>query len=162
MFLVFQGQDRWHRARRVDLQANRECALTILIGAICNVLYNRAVRRLMSLILLALFGLPLAWPAMARSRNAGLPVCCRRAGAHRCMGSMQAEQGRSVTLKAPLCSSWPLASLQARHGNAGFVVAGLRFGEAVSHPSMKVRTLARARMARDQARRMRGPPVNAG
>lgn len=44
------------------------------------------MRRLLTLVLLAAFMLPMAAPllALAQDPDAGLPVCCRRHGAHHC------------------------------------------------------------------------------
>jgi hypothetical protein len=75
------------------------------------------MRRLLSLLLLAAFGLPFVAPAFALGQEieSSLPACCRRHGAHHCMGNMAAVPGNSQTFSAR-CPAFPqpiAASLQA-------------------------------------------------
>jgi hypothetical protein len=73
------------------------------------------MRRVLSILLIALFGLtPLA--ALAGSReNARIPVCCRRRGAHHCempedaaARIVAASSGRTATVSAPSrCPLYP-------------------------------------------------------
>src|SRR5438105_5055463 len=48
--------------------------------------YNRAMRRLIAILLLLIPGLPVVSPlmAVAAGRDSALPACCRRNGAHHC------------------------------------------------------------------------------
>lgn len=48
------------------------------------------MRRILSLVLLAAFGLPAIAPALALGQDteSSLPACCRRNGTHHCMGNM--------------------------------------------------------------------------
>jgi hypothetical protein len=44
-----------------------------------------AVRRVLAVLLITLFGLLAVSPALASDPESNLPACCRRAGKHRCM-----------------------------------------------------------------------------
>ncbi len=44
-----------------------------------------AVRRVLAVLLMALFGLLAVSPALASDPESNLPACCRRAGKHHCM-----------------------------------------------------------------------------
>jgi hypothetical protein len=128
--------------------------------------YNDTVRRLLSITLLLLFSLPLISPvlALAASSDANLPACCRRNGAHHCsMNLPQADvSGHGPTFSAipQRCPAYPAIVTSVRHGELSFYKASLIFAEVVSHPSVKVQTQARARVALDRSRHKRGPPTN--
>ncbi|MGH9596895.1 MAG: hypothetical protein ACRD3K_08875, partial [Edaphobacter sp.] len=55
------------------------------------------MRRLLSIALLAVFGLPFVSPlfALTATSDANLPVCCRRNGRHHCM--MSAEERATLS-----------------------------------------------------------------
>ncbi len=121
------------------------------------------MRRLLGITLLLLFSLPLISPALAlpASSGANLPACCRRNGAHHCMGNMQqASSGPGIHLtRIPQrCPAYPAAITQVRHGDLSLHTASLISAEIVSHPSLKSQTSARARVALDRSRHKRGPP----
>ncbi len=63
------------------------------------------VRRLLALMLLAVFGLPFATTLLAMSpkRGGDTPLCCRRAGRHHCAGMDEhgTAQGSDTNLSAP-------------------------------------------------------------
>ena len=120
------------------------------------------MRRLISVTLLLLFSLPLISPAFAiQARSGGgLPACCRRNGAHHCMGNMQpAAPGTFLTATPQRCPYCPAAVTQLRHGDLALHAAPLIFAGVLSHPSVKIQTLARARVALDRSRHKRGPPA---
>jgi hypothetical protein len=48
----------------------------------------------------------------------------------------------------------------ARHGDLSCLAASLIFAEIVSHPTIKLQTQARARVALDISRQKRGPPTD--
>ena len=127
--------------------------------------YNGRVRRVLSIVLLAVFSLPLISPvlALAADSDVNLPACCRRNGAHRCVramrpvGSSSSETSVSEVLRR--CPAYPAVVTPVRHGDLSFHTASLIFAGVVSHPTVKPQTEARARVALDLSRQKRGPPA---
>src|ERR1700761_7365468 len=73
----------------------------------------QVLRRLLSILMLAVFGLPFVAPlfAMGATNEASLPACCRRNGEHRCalntagrIAEQQREWGTPAK-KCPYCPS---------------------------------------------------------
>lgn len=130
--------------------------------------FNRVLRRIVSILLLAVFGLPFALPmlTMAQDTEAGLPACCRRNGQHHCMMSMD-DRGRLVLShdpqfqapaeRCPYCPS-PVAPTHPNPLTAPTTAAAI-FGELVSHPTGFSQTEARRRISHDRANGKRGPPT---
>jgi hypothetical protein len=124
------------------------------------------VRRLFSAILLLVFSLPLISPvlALASDSDQNLPACCRRNGAHHCKGmphlAGSPHSGATLSTISPRCPSYPAVVTQVRHGDLSLHTASLIFAGIVSHPTIKLQTHARARVALDRSRRKRGPPSN--
>ena len=126
------------------------------------------MRKLVSILLLAVFGLPFALPMLAMGQNgeAGLPACCRRNGKHHCMMSMNGSgelvvihdsQFKAPAEKCPYCPSSvapaqpnPLAAPQA---------AAAIYGSLVSHPTGFAQIEAKRRISRDRSNGKRGPPT---
>jgi hypothetical protein len=122
------------------------------------------VRRLLSTVLLLLFSLPLISPVLAltASSDANLPACCRRNGAHHCTRLIHSAESSGPTL-SPIpqrCPAYPAVVTPARHGDLSCLAASLIFAEIVSHPTIKLQTQARARVALDISRQKRGPPTD--
>lgn len=123
------------------------------------------VRRALSIVLLLLFSLPLISPVLAlTASDANLPACCRRNGAHHCAKIMQPKEssgsGFSFSAIPQRCPVYPAVVIPVRHGDLTFHAPSLIFTEAVSHPSVRPQTQARARIALDLSRQKRGPPTN--
>lgn len=126
-----------------------------------------SVRRLISILLLAVFGLTFLLPvlAMGQEAEAGLPACCRRNGKHHCMTSMD-ERGKLVVshdpqFKAPAekclyCSS-SVAPAQPNPLDEP-TIAAVIFGALVSHPTGFAQTEAKRRISRECSEQKRGPP----
>jgi hypothetical protein len=131
------------------------------------------LRRLISILLLAVFGLPLISPLLAFGADGGtgLPACCRRTGKHQCAmnagerdqvaaqpGPELAQQGPEFRPPVEKCPYSP-ASVTAAHRD---IHAGSRaeLGSAVwlSQASGEAQTESMWRIARDRARGKRGPP----
>lgn len=129
------------------------------------------LRRLVAMLLLAVFGLPvvLASVAMGQGTEAGLPACCRRAGKHQCGMSMGERNAllsatpEEPVWKAPLerCPYCPASPALSAHTDLllpGAVLTGfgVAYGPAaVARPGQCCR-----RIARERARHKRGPPLN--
>ena len=124
------------------------------------------MRRLISIALLLLFSFPLISPvlALAASSDANLPACCRRNGVHHCvMKTQQTESsGPGISLSAirQRCPAYPAVITSVQHRDLWLHAVSLIFAEIVSHPSIKVQTEARARVAFDRSRQKRAPPTD--
>ena len=124
-----------------------------------------SLRRLVSITLLALLGLPFALPLLALSARseANLPACCRRNGKHHCMMSM-AERARQASRvphagtppeKCPCC---PAAIVATASGAFTASTAQAIFA-GVSSPSANItQTESKLRISLSRSRQKRGPP----
>jgi hypothetical protein len=72
------------------------------------------MRRLLSILLLAAFTLPLVAPllAFAQDPDAGLPACCRRHGQHRCT-MLDQDKDPSAHRFVAICPAWPQRAVPA-------------------------------------------------
>ena len=122
------------------------------------------MRRLLAILLLCVFGLPMATPlfAAAVDQDAGLPACCRRHGAHHCsMSGMESSghsHGTQLTALREKCPAYPAATTTIRHNDASLVAVSLVFSP---HPSRTAETFEKpvhTAAALDLARHERGPP----
>ena len=123
------------------------------------------LRKMISILLLAFFGLPFVSPLFAATAKSesNLPACCRRNGKHHCMMGMADRShvaSNKPEFRAPLkkCPFYP-ASLQAsQHSDFGLTVSSSVFGEVISHPAVYAQTESKWRIARERSRHKRGPP----
>ena len=125
-----------------------------------------AVRRLLAILLLAVFALPLCAPLFAAGGipDSALPACCRRNGKHHCMMSLAARQMllqhprqfRTPEQRCPFC---PRAVLVLAHGQP-FTPSPAQTVSVpvITHPAGRAQTLCRLRIARERTRHKRGPP----
>jgi hypothetical protein len=113
--------------------------------------------------LLLLFSFPLILPLLAitAGSEANLPACCRRNGAHHCLGKMlpATSSGTSLSAIPPRCPAFPAAITQARHNELSFPSPSFISTEIVSHPAIKPQTQARASVAFNRSHPKRGPPA---
>lgn len=123
------------------------------------------MRKLLSILLLATFALPLlaAIPALASTPESRLPACCRRGGAHHCMLSAEQiaalEQGQHFTTPRMTCPMCPRATAPAQQ-QVLFLQPSATFYAAISsHPAQFQQVEAWARVALAGARHKRGPPA---
>jgi hypothetical protein len=125
------------------------------------------MRRLLSILLLAAFGLPLLTPllAMSTASEAWLPTCCRRSGKHHCMMNT-VERGQFAShdpqFRAPVdkCPFYPASVVPSHHPNPFTASTGSSiFAAVVSHPAGTAQTESKWRISRDRSRQKRGPPV---
>jgi hypothetical protein len=126
----------------------------------------KPLRRLLSILLLAVFGLPIASPLFAQGAesDANVAVCCRRGGSHHCLSAMEMSESSSagLKLKAPMerCPYAP-ASVASVHPDL-FVpaISAAIYASVVSHPSGVAQTESKRRISSDRSRQKRGPPVS--
>ncbi len=125
------------------------------------------MRKLLSILLLAIFALPLLSPllALGTDSEAGVPICCRRNGAHHClmnMGGNGVQSSDHAHLSAPVaqCPYRP-GIVPSPHLNLlSPMTSAAIFAALVSHPSGSPQTASRRRIARDRSRLKRGPPAH--
>ena len=118
------------------------------------------MRRLLSLVLLAAFGFPLIAPVLALGQHteSSLPACCRRHGAHHCMGDMQRSPS-SAPAFSQRCPSFPQPSttpLQLRSFALLSAPQLISSQHASLHAQQPATTLRR--ITHDSALYKRGPP----
>jgi hypothetical protein len=126
-----------------------------------------ALRKLLTITLLALLGLPLAQSlfALTARSEANLPACCHRNGKHHCMMS-KAERSqlasRDPQFRAPAekCPYDP-ATVAVIHGSV-FVppTSQAIFAAVIAHPAVVAQTESKLRISRDRSRQKRGPPLS--
>lgn len=122
---------------------------------------------MLAFVLLLVLGLPSALPLFAAGQaDAGVPLCCRRAGKHHC--TMQAEAAgavrptrgvREMRAAGEACP-YRCAMLARAHVDLSYAgAASLRlYAAVVAHPAVQAQTESRWRVARERARGKRGPP----
>jgi hypothetical protein len=126
----------------------------------------RSVRRLLSILLLAVFGLPVVSPLFALSATevTRLPACCRRDGKHHCVASA-AERSNSMLRETQFggpsekCPCCPLAVAAKHNELLALPIADAVFASLGGHPSGVAQTESMRRISRDRSRQKRGPPV---
>jgi len=125
------------------------------------------LRRLLSILLLAMFGLPVVSPLFALSTMDAtrLPACCRRDGKHHCMENMAdrgnlTQSGTQFTAPAEKCPYCPSALVATHSELLAPPVASAVFASLVSHPAGVAQTESMWRISRDRSRQKRGPPVS--
>jgi hypothetical protein len=123
------------------------------------------VQRILSICLLVLFSfLPIS-PLLASKANseAGLPVCCRRNGAHHCLMSVELAKTASKNdafSAAPLrCAEFPKAVASVQRVDQLHLSSALHLAELVTLPAITRQAEVRTRVALDRTRHKRGPPA---
>jgi len=121
------------------------------------------VRRLLAILLLAVFSLPYASVLFAEEgAEASLPVCCRKNGKHHCamtqIESAGAPQGERINVVAEKCPYAPAVPPALHQSLFAAPSATGVFAELVHHPAVHEQTHAMYRISRDRSRQKRGPP----
>lgn len=121
------------------------------------------MRRLLAILLLAVFGLPYASVLFAQEgAETGLPACCRKNGKHHCaMSQLQssgAQQGERISMVAEKCPYAPAVPAAAHLSLFAAPLSAGVFAELVHHPAIHEQTHAKYRISRDRSRQKRGPP----
>ncbi len=125
------------------------------------------MRKLLSLLLLAVFSLPLLLPALALAQGpeSNLPACCRRNGAHHCMMSAQEMaallNGTRASAPRPHCPNYPIAITTLRHVDLATPKATPSLASVVRRSAMLIPSETRTRLAVDTTHLTRGPPTPA-
>ena len=124
------------------------------------------MRRLLSLVLLAVFSLPVILPALALGQDpeSNLPACCRRNGAHHCRMSAEQTQalldGHHVTTVHSKCPLYPAPPTTLHQQNLSFGTARPALIDAPESLALKTAQIAAWALATEGgARHKRGPPA---
>ncbi len=120
------------------------------------------MRRLLSILLLAAFALPLVAPllALAQDPDAGLPACCRRHGQHHCTMLDRGRDNAASHRVVAVCPAWPQRAVPSPVGSQHFVrrpsalAVSLRASFSAAQRSETGRLTARERL-----HPKRGPPT---
>jgi hypothetical protein len=128
--------------------------------------YDVSMRRVLAILLLAVFSLPLVAPAFASAPDEStLPACCRRNGEHHCVmpGMVTANvppRYRSVSAKCPVAPFAGIALMLphvfAAHTAPASVIP------AASPAALVREAEAGYRISFERARQKRGPPALLG
>ena len=118
------------------------------------------MRRVLSILLLAAFALPLVAPllALAQDPDAGVPACCRRHGQHHC-AMVDSGRDNSAHRLVALCPAWPQRAVLSPVGSRHFIpgtssaAASLR-----NYSSLPPQFYAARQTARERLHPKRGPP----
>ena len=117
------------------------------------------MRRVLTWLLLAVFGLPTVAPLLVMGQDIGahLPACCRRNGAHHCM--MDAGQPSDTPAFSARCPEFPRAAMTAPTGTFMAVAApSLAVLANISTFTVTQRAETERRISRDRSHQKRGPP----
>ncbi|MEG9436866.1 hypothetical protein JAO29_11910 [Edaphobacter sp. HDX4] len=128
----------------------------------------KSLKRTLAILLLIVFGMPLASPLFASSGSTAerLPACCRRGGKHHCMGGMalagETASSPTPTFRSPLerCPFYPQAMTAVHRELSTPDGAGVILVSLVSHPCGVAQTESKWRISRDRSRLKRGPPAS--
>jgi len=120
------------------------------------------MRRISTILLMALFSLSLISPAVfAPDAESNLPTCCRRSGKHHCtMTASQSESSSGPDLQIGRCRFFPTGQavpasrIVSLRGNSQAILTGL-----ASHPASRPQTQALCRVSYSRASQKRGPPT---
>ena len=137
-----------------------------LFAECCEGCFNQGeLRRLISILLLAVLGLPLAAPLFAATSQSEsrLPACCRKNGKHHCMGGMEMQAASSAepSFRTPLekCPFAP-AMPAVLHGKAGTPGRVQRIGARLAvQPVVGERAESKRLACRTRSHQKRGPPA---
>jgi len=118
------------------------------------------MRRILSLVLLAAFGLPAVAPALTLGQDTenSLPACCRRHGVHHCMGDMQ-HSPSSAPAFSERCPSFPQPSTSPGQLASFALISAPRLAiEAHTSALLQKPTATPHSSAHEFALYKRGPP----
>jgi hypothetical protein len=124
------------------------------------------LRRLISILLLAVFGLPVVSPLFAavQAADAGLPACCRRNGKHHCTMKMEErrkliQQGVWISAPADKCPYYPGALPAVHFDLLAPQTSASVIARVISVPAEIAQTKSKFRISHDRSRQKRGPPA---
>ena len=124
------------------------------------------LRKVLSILLLAVFGLPIVSPLFALSTTEAtrLPACCRRDGKHHCVAVMADRgnltgRGTQLSTQTERCPYYPAVLVATHNELLALPIGDAIFASLVGHPSAVAQTESMRRISRDRSHRKRGPPI---
>ena len=120
------------------------------------------VRKLLSMLLLAVFFAPFATPLLAfdGAQSTGLPACCRKGGKHHCMamGTSMPDDTPHLNALRERCPYSPASVIAPYRDLHALATAKAVFAGVVSHSAVHAQTESMLRIAQVRSRQKRGPP----
>lgn len=118
--------------------------------------------RAIAIVLISLVSFGLMTPVVSADTGAGLPLCCRAHGKHKCATRMAMDTSSGATIKS-VSEKCPFALRLSTIALASSVFFPARLfvpcGALVSQPDRMAQTEARYRISFGRARQKRGPPA---
>ncbi len=117
------------------------------------------MRRILSILLLFVFALPLVAPAMSQTAQQRLLLCCRRGGTHHCVTSATMEDGNPAPTFREHCPANPQPTAS---GQAATWIMGNEASHNVAAiiSPLRIRQVeAGYRVSFHRSRQKRGPPA---
>jgi len=125
----------------------------------------KVLRRFLSILLMAVIGLPMTAPLFAASSYSAssVPACCRKNGKHHCMGGMEmnSRTDSKTALHAPegACPYAPAVLAMLHHDTFATVTQTVIMTALQSHDAVIAQSESSLRISRDRSRQKRGPPI---
>lgn len=114
------------------------------------------MRRLLSIALLLVLGLPLVATVTGRAQTTRLAACCRRGGAHHCMAMGAVTDQPMLTMT---CPAFPRGSSTLQTGAGTFAASTNASNERAGRPETVGQVEAGYRISLGRAGWKRGPPT---
>ena len=120
-----------------------------------------AVRRILAILLMAVFSFPLIGPALlASDTDSNLPACCRRSGSHQCSIMARRSPAAGPAVEAGKCVSFPVTTVFPGNPTAGSPgISQVDFGGLIGHSASRPQAEALCRISYSRAGQKRGPPT---
>ncbi len=116
------------------------------------------MRRILSIALVLLLTFPLVAPALGKTAQQRLLLCCRKGGAHHCMASATTEDGLPAPTLRPHCPACPKPAVSG-HTASWMVDQVTQNSVAVPVVPLGIRQIeAGYRISFFRSRQKRGPP----
>ncbi len=155
--------------RRDCCRAERPLRLLTLFGKVADSAqecFTDHMRKALSILLLAIFGLPVFAPLLTGSADGdqSVPACCRRNGKHHClMGAAERSllTQRSPALKslAERCTYCPGCTASSQHDGLALFLPQAKFASLTGDAARVAEGECNWRTAQIRCRQKRGPPT---
>ena len=117
------------------------------------------MRRLLAVLLIALFGLLAVSPAFASDPDSNLPACCRRAGKHHCaLASTSGAASGPALQSGGRCPYFPGSVVTTSPDAIAAVASRVLFAPAPRHAAVRYASQTSAIFSPDRSHQKRGPP----
>jgi hypothetical protein len=121
-----------------------------------------SLRRLLSILLLAVFSLSFASPllALATKSESNVRACCRRNGMHHCLEAASASsETPAFTAPTERCPYLPAAISTIHSDTFSPATNQAIYAELSAHPASAAQTESKFRISRSRSQQKRGPPA---